>query len=314
MHLFYQPYRHEFQLTKDHPLEQVIGEPSRPVNQLRTDAEMCIYALSVSIMEPRNVKKATNDAGWIEAMQDELLQFKWLDLCELVPYPDNIKPLTLKWSGYEAGMSGACTTGRYKSFTVYQMDVKTAFLHGSLKEEVYVKVGTEGMAQPTEKHLKEIMQDVRTPAEAFNSGGIQFLGENLVIWSSKRQDCIVLSTVEAEYVSLSTCCAQVLWMRTQLINYGFHFDKIHIYCDLKSTIAISCNPIQHLRTKHIIVRCHFIKEHVEKGTIVLYFVKTDYQLGDIFNKALPLDRFNYLVCRLGMRSLSPKKLERLAKS
>nr|GEZ16908.1 retrovirus-related Pol polyprotein from transposon TNT 1-94 [Tanacetum cinerariifolium] len=79
-------------------------------------------------------------------------------------------------------------------------------------------------------------------------------------------------------------------------------------------IAISCNPIQHSRTKHIAVRYHFIKEHVEKDTIELYFVKTDYQLADIFTKALPADRFNYLVRRLDMCSLSPKELERLAKS
>nr|GEX65356.1 reverse transcriptase domain-containing protein [Tanacetum cinerariifolium] len=79
-------------------------------------------------------------------------------------------------------------------------------------------------------------------------------------------------------------------------------------------IAISCNPIQHSRTKHIGVRYHFIKEHVEKGTIELYFVKTAYQLADLFTKALPVDRFNYLVCRLGMRSLSPQELDRLAKS
>nr|GFB50326.1 retrovirus-related Pol polyprotein from transposon TNT 1-94 [Tanacetum cinerariifolium] len=83
---------------------------------------------------------------------------------------------------------------------------------------------------------------------------------------------------------------------------------------LKSAIAISCNPVQHSRTKHIAVRYHFIKEHVEKGTIELYFVKTDYQLADIFTKALPADRFNYLVRHLGMRSLSSQELERLAKS
>nr|GFA74431.1 hypothetical protein [Tanacetum cinerariifolium] len=84
--------------------------------------------------------------------------------------------------------------------------------------------------------------------------------------------------------------------------------------DYAGSIATSCNPVQHSRTKHITVRFHFIKEHVEKGTIELYFVKTDYQLADIFTKALPTDRFNYLVRRLGMRSLSPKELERLAKS
>nr|GEY19954.1 copia protein [Tanacetum cinerariifolium] len=144
--------------------------------------------------------------------------------------------------------------------------------------------------------------------------GAQFLGEKLVSWSSKKQDCTALSTAEAEYVSLSACCAQVLWMRTQLTDYGFHFDKIPIYYDSKSAIAISCNPVQHSRTKHIAIRYHFIKEHVEKGTIEIYFVKTDYQLADIFTKALPADRFNYLVRRLGMRSLSPQELERLAKS
>nr|GEY54194.1 copia protein [Tanacetum cinerariifolium] len=145
------------------------------------------------------------------------------------------------------------------------------------------------------------------------SGGAQFLGEKLVSWSSKKQDCTSLSTAKSEYVSLSACCAQVLWMRTQLTDYGYHFNKILIYCDSKSAIAISCNPVQHSRTKHIAVRYHFIKEHVEKGTIELYFVKTDYQLADIFTKALPVDIFNYLVCRLGMRSLCPHELDRLAK-
>nr|GEU37957.1 retrovirus-related Pol polyprotein from transposon TNT 1-94 [Tanacetum cinerariifolium] len=146
------------------------------------------------------------------------------------------------------------------------------------------------------------------------SGGAQLLGEKLVSWSSKKQDCTALSTAKAEYVSLSACCAQVLWMRTQLTDYGFHFNKILIYYDSKSAIAISCKPVQHSRTKHIAVCYHFIKEHVKKGTIKLYFVKTDYLLADIFTKALPADRFNYLVRRLGMHNLSPKEFERLEKS
>ncbi|GJU94059.1 hypothetical protein Tco_1318815 [Tanacetum coccineum] len=97
----------------------------------------------------------------------------------------------------------------------------------------------------------------------------------------------------------------------EVLPGGAHFlveKLIPIYCDSKSAIAISCNPVQHSRTKHIAVRYHFIKEHVEMGTIELYFVKTDYQLADLFTKALPVDRFNYLVRRLGMRSLSPKNL------
>nr|GEV24967.1 copia protein [Tanacetum cinerariifolium] len=125
------------------------------------------------------------------------------------------------------------------------------------------------------------------------SDGIQFLGgDNLVSWLSKKQDCTSMSFVEAEYVSLSACCAQVLWMRTQLTDYGFHFDKIPMYCDSKEAIAISCNPIQHSFTKHIVVRYHFIKEKVEKGIVELFFVGTEYQLADLFNKALPEERFN----------------------
>ncbi|GKE47008.1 hypothetical protein Tco_1478266 [Tanacetum coccineum] len=145
------------------------------------------------------------------------------------------------------------------------------------------------------------------------SRGTKFLGEKMVSWSSKKQDCTALSSAEVEYVSLSACCAQVLWMRTQLTDYGFHFDKIPIYCDSQSAIAISCNPFQHSRTKHIAVRYHFIKEHVQRGTIELYFVKTDYQLANIFTKALPQERFEFLVCRLGMRIFTSDELEHLAK-
>ncbi|GKB83821.1 hypothetical protein Tco_0950716 [Tanacetum coccineum] len=180
-------------------------------------------------------------------------------------------------------------------------------------------------AKPTEKHLKEESgfeltgfsdADYAGCKDTFKStsGGTHFLGKKLVSWSLKKQDCTTMSTAEAEYVSLSACCAQVIWMRTQLTDYSFNFNKIPIYCDSKSARAISCNPVQHSRTKHITVCYHFIKEHVEKGTIELYFVKTDYQLADLFTKALLVDRFNYLVHRLGMHILSPQELECLAKS
>nr|GEY42027.1 retrovirus-related Pol polyprotein from transposon TNT 1-94 [Tanacetum cinerariifolium] len=137
-------------------------------------------------------------------------------------------------------------------------------------------------------------------------------GDKLVSWSSKKQDCTSMSSAEAEYVSLSACCAQVLWMRTQLTDYGFHFDKIPMYCDSKAAIAISCNPVQHSRTKHIDVSYHFIKEKVEKGIVELFFVGTEYQLADLFTKALPIERFQYLVRRLGMRCLTRAELEALA--
>ncbi|GJU30879.1 retrovirus-related pol polyprotein from transposon TNT 1-94 [Tanacetum coccineum] len=145
------------------------------------------------------------------------------------------------------------------------------------------------------------------------SSGIQFLGgDKLISWSSKKHDCTSMSTAETEYVSLSVCCAQVLSMRTQFTDYGFHFNKIPMYCDSKVAIAISCNPIQNSSTKHIAAKYHFIKEHVEIGIIELFFVETEYQLANLFPKALSEDRFEYLVRLIGMRCLTPAELETLA--
>ncbi|GJS82681.1 copia protein [Tanacetum coccineum] len=199
-------------------------------------------------------------------------------------------------------------------------------------------------AHPTEKHLKEVKRFFRYLRQTINmglwyskdygfeiiaysdadlagcnddckstSGGIQFMGDKLVSWSSKKQDCTTMSTAEAEYVSLSACCAQVIWMRTQLLDYEFLYNKIPMYFDSQSAIAISCNLVQHSRTKHINIHYHFIKEHVEKCTIELYFVRTEYQLADLFTKALPKERFEYLVHMIGMRCMTPTELERLAK-
>ncbi|GKA37043.1 hypothetical protein Tco_0723608, partial [Tanacetum coccineum] len=143
-------------------------------------------------------------------------------------------------------------------------------------------------------------------------GSAQFLGEKLVSWSSKKQKCTAISTTEAAYVSLSGCCAQILWMRSQFTDYGFDYNKIPLYCDSRSAIALSCNSVQHSRTKHIAVRCHFFKEQVKNEIVELYFVKTAYQLADIFTKALARERFKFLVKRLGMQSLTPKELKLLA--
>nr|GEV20291.1 retrovirus-related Pol polyprotein from transposon TNT 1-94 [Tanacetum cinerariifolium] len=492
MHTFYQPYPCEFQWTKDHPLEQVIGEPSRPVltrNQLRSDGDMCMYALTVSTMEPKNVNEAMKDPAWIDSMQEELLQFKRLDVWVLVPAPDNISPFTLKWlfknkhdeeqtviqkksrlvvrgyhqeEGIDLEESFALVArieairiflayAAHKSFSVFQMDVKTTFLHGfidvdhpshvyklkkalyGLKQaprawydelsmfllrnhffkgtidltlfirrfhdnilvvQVYVDDIIFGSTHPRyiqlfsdlmksrfkmsmmgemtfflglqvnqspygifinqSKYVLEILKKygmkscdpVGTPMKIKDKLDLDQNGTpvdatkyrsmigDLMYLTSSRPDIVhatclcaryqakptekylkeVKRIFQAKYVSLSACCAKVLWMRIQLTDYGFHFNKIPIYCDLKSAIAISCNPVQHSRTKHIAVRYHFIKEHAKKGTIELYFIKTDYQLADLFTKALPADRFNYLVHFLGMSSLSSQELDRLAKS
>ncbi|GJZ55153.1 hypothetical protein Tco_0610346 [Tanacetum coccineum] len=92
-------------------------------------------------------------------------------------------------------------------------------------------------------------------------------------------------------------------MRSQLSDYGFAYNHIPLYCDNKSAIALCCNNVQHSRSKHIDIRHHFIREQVEKGVVELYFVRTEYQLADIFTKALPRERFEFILPRLGMKNI-----------
>ncbi|GKC76045.1 hypothetical protein Tco_1126819 [Tanacetum coccineum] len=122
------------------------------------------------------------------------------------------------------------------------------------------------------------------------SGSAQFLGDKLVSWSSKKQKSTAISITEAEYIAMSGCCAQILWM---------------------SAIALYYNNVQHSRSQHIDIRHHLIREQVENGTVELYFVTTDYQLVNIFTKALPRERFEFLLPRLRMKSMSPETLKRL---
>ncbi|GJU66346.1 retrovirus-related pol polyprotein from transposon TNT 1-94 [Tanacetum coccineum] len=104
---------------------------------------------------------------------------------------------------------------------------------------------TRYQARPTEKHLNKVKRIIWYLKKTIHMGlwYLKDFGDKLVGWSSKKQDCTTMSTAEAEYMALSASCAQVLRMRTQLTNYGFHFNKIPIYYDSKSTIAISCNPV-----------------------------------------------------------------------
>ncbi|GJV40748.1 retrotransposon protein, putative, unclassified [Tanacetum coccineum] len=99
------------------------------------------------------------------------------------------------------------------------------------------------------------------------SGSAQFLRKKLVSWSSKKQKCTTISSTEAEYISMSGYCAQILWMRSQLTDYEFNFNKIPNYSDSQNVIALSCNTVQYSRTKHVAVCYHFIKEQVEKGLL-----------------------------------------------
>ncbi|GKB84868.1 retrovirus-related pol polyprotein from transposon TNT 1-94 [Tanacetum coccineum] len=457
--------------TKDHPLKNIIGELSRPVStrlQLHEQALFCYYDAFLTAVKPKTYKDALTQSCWIEAMQGELNEFELLEVCELVPRPDKVMVITLKWI-YKLKLdelgsilkNKACLEARgyrqeegidfeesfapvarleavriflafaaHMNMIVYQMDVKTEFLNGISREEVYAprvwydllssfllsqgfskgnvdptlfvkregkdillisqsprgiflnqfkyaleslkKYGMEscdpvdtpmvekskldedtqgkavdpthyrGMvgtlmyltssrpdlvyaicicaryqARPTKKHLhavKRIFRYLRGtvnrglwyPKDSFialtafvdvdhmgcqdtrrsTSGSMQMLGDRLVSWSSKRQKSVAISSTKAKYIALSGCCALVLWMRSQLTDYGLGFNKIPMYCDNKSAIALCCNNVQHSRSKHIDIRYHFIKEQLENGVVELYFVRTEYQLTVIFTKAL----------------------------
>ncbi|GJS06098.1 retrovirus-related pol polyprotein from transposon TNT 1-94 [Tanacetum coccineum] len=427
-----QTLHHLGKWSKDHPLDNIIGNPSRP-----------------------NFKSAITKDCWFQAMQDEIHEFDRLQVWELVPQPDCVMIIALKWiykvkldeygdvlknkarlvakgyrqtEGIDFEESFALVArikairifianAASKNMTIYNMDVKTSFLNGELKEEVYVsqpegfvdpnhpthvyRLKTGGgmdscdpvdtpmvdrlkldedplgipvdqtrfcsmvgslmyltasrpdlvfvvcmcaryQASPTKKHLEALKRVFRYLRGTINwglwypkdtamaltayadadhagcqdtrrstSGSAQFLGDKLVSWSSKKQKSTAISTTEAEYIAMSGCCAQILWMRSQLTDYGFAFNKIPLYCDNRSAIALCCNNVQHSRSKHIDIRHHFIREQVEKGVVELYFVSTDYQLADIFTKALPRERFEFLLPRLGMKSMSPETLKRL---
>ncbi|GJY75904.1 retrovirus-related pol polyprotein from transposon TNT 1-94 [Tanacetum coccineum] len=187
MHEFHQVQPSTHIWTKAHPLEQVIGDPSKPMmtqNRIQTDSELCMYALTVSTLEPKNIKKAMSDHNWIESMQDELHQFEILDVWKLTPRPDGKNIIAVKWlwknksdaenivirnksrlvvkykqekgiDFEESFAPVACLKAvrmlvvfvAHKYIIIIQMDVKTAFLNGSLKEEVYVSQ-PDGFANP----------------------------------------------------------------------------------------------------------------------------------------------------------------------
>ncbi|GJT08815.1 hypothetical protein Tco_0843277 [Tanacetum coccineum] len=209
--------------------------------------------------------------------------------------------------------------GKQVDATLYRgMIGSLMYLTSSRPDLIYaVCLCARYQAKPTEKHLQVVKRIFRYLKGTINmglciSGSAQFLGDKLVSWSSKKQKCTDISSTDAEYIALSGWCAQILWMCSQLTDYGFQFNKIPLYCDNKSVIALCCNNVQHSRAKHIDVRYHFIKEQVENGIVELYFVRAEYQLADIFTKPLPRERFNFLIEKLGMRSMSLEMLKRLA--
>ena len=122
----------------------------------------------------------------------------------------------------------------------------------------------------------------------------------LVSQSSKKQNFVALSTAEAEYITAGSCCAQILWINQQLSDFGVSIHNIPIFCDNTNAISIIKNPIQHLCTKHIKIRYHFIRDHALKNDISIEHVDTHNQLADIFTKPLSENQFCMIRRELGM--------------
>ncbi|GKA89657.1 retrovirus-related pol polyprotein from transposon TNT 1-94 [Tanacetum coccineum] len=491
--------------TKDHPLDNIISELRRHVStrlQLHEQALFCYYDAFLTSVEPKNYKDTLTQACWIEAMQEELNEFKRLEVWELVPHPDKVMFITLKLiykvkldelggilknkarlvaRGYrqkegiyfEESFAPVArldairiflTFAAHMNMIVYQMDVKTALLNGILREEVYVsqldglvdkdnlnhvyklrkalyglkqaprawydllskfllyQEFSKGTVDPTlfirrqgkdillvqiyvddiifvsttpelcdqfskiiprgiflnqskyaleslKKYGMESSDPVDTPMVEKSKldedpqgkavdpthyrgmvGTLMYLTTsrpdltivvcmcaryqakpskkhlhavkrifkylkgtvNRGLWYPKDSSIALTAYADADHAALPGCCAQVLWMRSQITNYGLGFNKIPMYCDNKSAIALCYNNVQHCRSKHIDIRFHFIKEQVENGVVELYFVNTEYQLADIFTKSLGRERIEFLINKLGIQSFTPETLKQLA--
>ncbi|GKB95000.1 integrase, catalytic region, zinc finger, CCHC-type containing protein, partial [Tanacetum coccineum] len=400
---------HNSKWTKDHLLENIIGELSRPVStrlQLHEQALFCYYDAFLTTVEPKTYKDALTQACWIESMQEELNEFERLEVWELVPRPNKVMVITLKLEAIRIFLAFAA----YMNMVVYQMDVKTAFLNGNLREEVYVSqpdgfmdktspkaqwilhcsyaetahnyfcprgifinqskyaleslkkygfdtcdpvdtpmvekskldedkegkvvdpshyrgmIGTllyltasrpdlqfaicmcaRYQARPTEKHLHAVKRIFRYLRGTVNRG----------LWYPKDSSIALTAFADADHAGCqdtrrSTSGSMQFLGDRLLTDYGLGFNKIPMYCDNKSAIALCCNNVQHSRSKHIDIRFHFIKEHVKNGVIELYFVNTEYQVVDIFTNALARERIEFLINKLGMRSFTPETLKHLA--
>ncbi|GKA16282.1 retrovirus-related pol polyprotein from transposon TNT 1-94 [Tanacetum coccineum] len=401
-------------------------------------ALFCYYDSFLTAVEPKTYKDALIQACWIEAMQEEVNEFERLGVWELVPRPDIVMVITLKWiykvkldelggilknkarlvaRGYRqeegidfeesfAPVARTCQPDGFvdpdnpnhvyklkkalyglkqapgvwydmlSSFLISQDFSKglvdpTLFIHRRGKE-LLLKYGfdscdpvdtpmvekskldedTEGkavdpshsrgmigtllylttsrpdlqfaicmcaryQARPTENHLHAVKRIFRYLRGTVNRGLWYLKDSSIALTTFADADHAGCqntgrSTSSIEYIAMSGCCAQILWMRPQLIDYGLGFNKIPMYCNNKNAIALCCNNVQHSKSKHIDIRFHFIKEHVKNGVIELYFVNTKYQPADIFTKPLARERIEFLINKLGMRSFTSETLKQLA--
>ncbi|GJY10371.1 retrovirus-related pol polyprotein from transposon TNT 1-94 [Tanacetum coccineum] len=310
-----QPHDHHEKWSKDHPMKNII-------------------------VEPKNFKTAVNEDCWFEAMQEEIHEFDRLQVWELVPRPDCVMIIALKWiykvkldeygdvlknkaklvaKGYrqEEEMSSKfqmSMMGQMSFFLGLQVSQSPGgiFINQSkYAQEILIKYGMDTPDPVDTPMVDQLKLDEDPLGIPVTKHGIEDTAMALTAYADADhagcQDTRKSTLRIAQFLGDKL----ILWMRSQIMDYGFAFNKIPLYCDNRTAIALCCNNVQHSRSKHIDIRHHFIREQVEKGVVELYFVTTDYQLADIFIKVLPRERFEFLLPRLGMKSMTPETLKQL---
>nr|GEU76041.1 retrovirus-related Pol polyprotein from transposon TNT 1-94 [Tanacetum cinerariifolium] len=316
MHTFYQHHPSEHRWTKDHPLEQVIGNPSQSVRtrrQLESDGKMCMFTLTMSRTEPKNIKEVMTDSAWIESMQEELYQFDQLDVWELVDRPLCTNVINMKWlwknkcdeentvirkksrlvakgytqkEGVDFKESFAPVArledvrlfiayATHKSFIVYQMDVKTAFLYGPLKEEVYVNQ-PDGFVDPYHSdkvyHLKKALYGLKQALRAWYDELSNFLESkgfskgsiDLKLFITKHRGDILLVQIYVDDIIFGSTNPNLSKRLEKLMHNKFEmsmmrelkfFLGIHIHQSPRGIFINQAKYAQEILIKHGMASC-----------------------------------------------------------
>ncbi|KAK8942637.1 hypothetical protein KSP39_PZI008749 [Platanthera zijinensis] len=160
---------------------------------------------------------------------------------------------------------------------------------------------------------KELTIEVYTDADwagsptdkRYTTGYCSMVGGNVVSWRSKKQHVVARSSAEAEFRAVSHGICEGLWVSTILKELGLKgSEPIRLYCDNKAAISIAHNPVQHDRTKHIEIDRHFIKENIDRGTVVIPFIPSDQQLADVLTKGLSSSMFADIIGKFGMADIT----------
>nr|GEW71720.1 hypothetical protein [Tanacetum cinerariifolium] len=346
MHTFYQHHPSEHRWTKDHPLEQVIGNPSQSVRtrrQLESDDEMCMFVLTVSHTEPKNIKEAMADSAWIESMQEELHQFDRLD--EGVDFEESfahVARLEAVRAWYEE-LSNFLASKGFSKGSIDPTLFITKHRGDILLVQIYVDDIIFGSTNPNlSKRFEKLMHnkfEMSMMGELKFFLGIQihqshrgiFINQSkyaqeilikhdtihMGIWYPKDTGFELTAFSDSDHAGYldsrkSTSGGIQFLDGDKLVNWS---SKKQDCTSMSSAEADHSYLVQSSPTFTYQAHRRQIPLHQRKGRkgiVELFFVGTEYQLADLFTNALPKERFKYLVRRLGMRCLTPDELEVLA--